>query len=29
MYGKYDNQPGVDANSEYDYGTTTSLGYSF
>ena len=29
MYGKYDNKPGVDANSEYDYGTTTSLGYSF
>ena len=29
MYGKYDNEPGVDANSEYDYGTNTSLGYSF
>lgn len=29
MYGKYDSQPGVEANSEYDYGTTTSIGYSF
>lgn len=29
MYADYDSQPGVDANSEYDYGTTTSLGYSF
>ena len=29
MYGNYDSQPGVDANSEYDYGTTTSIGYSF
>lgn len=29
LYGKYDSQPGVEANSEYDYGTTTSIGYSF
>ncbi len=29
MYGSYDNQPGETAASDYDYGTTTSLGYSF
>ena len=29
MYGTYDSQPGVEANSEFDYGTTTSIGYSF
>jgi len=29
MYGKYDSQPGVEANSQTDYGTTTSLGYTF
>jgi len=29
MYGKYDSQPGVEADSKYDYGTTTSIGYSF
>lgn len=29
MYGSYDNQPGDTASSDYDYGTTTSLGYSF
>jgi len=29
LYGTYDSQPGVEANSQYDYGTTTSVGYSF
>jgi hypothetical protein len=29
MYGSYDNQPGETAVSDYDYGTTTSLGYTF
>lgn len=29
MYGSYDNEPGETAASDYDYGTTTSLGYSF
>lgn len=29
VYGNYDSQPGEEANSKYDYGTTTSLGYSF
>jgi hypothetical protein len=29
MYGSYDNQPGETATSDYDYGTSTSLGYSF
>ncbi len=29
MYGIHDNKPGVDATSNSDYGTDTSLGYSF
>jgi len=29
MYGSYDNEPGVEANSQFDYGTATSIGYSF
>jgi hypothetical protein len=29
MYGNYDSQSGVEVNSEHDYGTTTSIGYSF
>jgi len=29
MYGIHDNKPGVDAASNSDYGTETSLGYSF
>jgi putative salt-induced outer membrane protein YdiY len=29
LYGSYDNEPGEAAASTYDYGTTTSLGYSF
>jgi hypothetical protein len=29
MYGSYDNQPGETAASDYDFGSTTSLGYSF
>lgn len=29
LYGNYDSQPGTQAESKYDYGTTTSLGYSF
>jgi len=29
MYANYDSEPGTEANSEYDYGTTTSIGYSF
>jgi putative salt-induced outer membrane protein YdiY len=29
LYGSYDNEPGETATSDYDYGTTTSLGYSF
>lgn len=29
LYGNYDNQPGVEASSKFDYGTATSIGYSF
>jgi len=29
MYANYDSDPGTEANSEYDYGTTTSIGYNF
>jgi hypothetical protein len=29
VYGSFDNQPGQDADSNSDYGVTTSLGYSF
>lgn len=29
MYGNYDNEPGVEANSQFDYGTATSIGFSF
>ena len=29
LYGNYDSQPGVEANSQFDYGTATSIGYSF
>ena len=29
MYGIHDNKPGANAKSNSDYGTDTSLGYSF
>jgi hypothetical protein len=29
LYGSYDSDPGEEANSNSDYGVTTSLGYSF
>jgi len=29
MYANYDSDPGTEANSQYDYGTTTSIGYNF
>jgi hypothetical protein len=29
LYGSYDNEPGEQAESNTDYGLTTSLGYSF
>jgi hypothetical protein len=29
FYGSYDSEPGAGAESNADYGVTTSLGYSF